>query len=384
MHEEGTASSQARRTARVMLAHDWLVGLRGGEWVLDRLARMYGPTTIYTLVNDFRFLTEAIDHCGVKCSPLQKFPGANGKWRRHYLPLYPWAVGRLRVEECDVLISTSSAVMKGIRPPRGAVHICYCHSPARYLWEQTGDYRRGDGGVMRGAGLGLFGWWLRRWDVKTLGRVHAWVANSEHTKARMKRCWGVEAEVVYPPVRTEFFAVDESVQREDWYLVVSALEPYKKTDVVVRAALKSGWKLKVAGRGSQEDALRKLAAKSERRVEMLGRVSEEKLRELYRKAKGLIFPQVEDFGITAVEAQACGCGVIAFGAGGAKETVTERTGVFFDRQDAEAVNVAVGVFENVNIDPQEARRNAERFSAELFDEGMKRLVEEAIRNSSSR
>ena len=131
---------------RVALAHDWLVGLRGGEWVLDRLARLFGPTTLYTLVSDGLFLTEAIAACEVRTSPLQRFPGAAGRWRRHYLPLMPWAVERISVAPCDLLISTSSAVMKSIIPPPHTPHLCYCHSPARYIWGLTDAYATGVGG----------------------------------------------------------------------------------------------------------------------------------------------------------------------------------------------------------------------------------------------
>src|SRR5438552_10846363 len=225
---------------RIALAHDWLVGMRGGEWVLDRLARLFGPCDLYTMVNDGRFLTEAITRCNIITSPLQKFPGAARKWRRHYLPLYRWAVESLRVSpgggSCDLLISTSSAVMKAIKPPDGVPHLCYCHSPARYLWDQTGDYAIGAGGGVRSLGLRLIGNRFRDWDRRTCDRVTKFLANSRHTTARIKRCYGRNAEVVYPPVRTEFFTVDQRTQRENWYLVVSALEPYKRTDLVVYAA----------------------------------------------------------------------------------------------------------------------------------------------------
>ena len=361
----------AHEEKRIALAHDWLVGLRGGEWVLDRLARLFGPTDLYTLVDDGLFLSEAISACRVVTSPLQRFPAAAGRWRRHYLPLMPWAVGRLKVKPCDLLISTSSAVMKSIKPPAGTPHLCYCHSPARYIWEQTADYDIGAGGRLRGIGLRLFGGYLRRSDLATVGGVTKFLANSAHTAARIQRCYGREATVVYPPVRTDYFTLDETVQREDWLLVVAALEPYKRTDIVIEAANRAGFPLKVVGNGSQAEALADAAGDN---VQLLGRVSDEDLRDLYRKAKALVFPQVEDFGIIAVEAQATGCPVLAYAAGGATETVNEETGILFESQSAEGVIEAVAALDGKRFDPDACRRNAERFSASVFDESILREV----------
>lgn len=361
----------ARMDKRIVLAHDWLVGLRGGEWVLDRLARLFGPTDLYTLVDDGSFLSQAISACRVVTSPLQRLPGAAGKWRRHYLPLMPWAVARLKVKPCDLLISTSSAVMKSIRPPAGTPHLCYCHSPARYIWEQTADYDIGAGGRLRGLGLRVFGGYLRRADLATVGRVTKFLANSRHTAARIERCYGREATVVYPPVRTDYFTPDETIPREDWLLVVAALEPYKRTDIVIEAANRAGFPLKVVGSGSQAKALTEMAGEN---VQMLGRVSDEDLRDLYRRAKALVFPQVEDFGIIAVEAQAAGCPVLAYNSGGATETVSEGTGILFESQSAAGVIDAVAALDARRLDAGACRRNAERFSAAVFDDAIVREV----------
>jgi len=365
---------------RIALAHDWLVGLRGGEWVLDRLARLFGPTDLYTLVDDGRFLTEAIAACRVITSPLQRFPGAAGRLRRHYLPLMPWAVGRIRVGPCDLLISTSSAVMKSIKPPPEVPHLCYCHSPARYIWEQSADYALGSGGRLRRLGLSLLSERFKRWDRETASRVTKFLANSTHTAARIERCFGRQADVVYPPVRTEFFTPDESVPREEWLLVVSALEPYKRTDIVIEAANRASLPLKVVGDGSQAGALRDLAGPT---VEMLGRLEDEALRAVYRRARALIFPQVEDFGIIPVEAQACGCPVIACAAGGALETVTDQTGIFFDAQTPEAIIEAVRTLDDVAISPAVCRADAQRFSEQAFDEAILRQVGGMLEGTST-
>ena len=362
---------------RIALAHDWLVGLRGGERVLDRLAQLFGPTNIYTLVQSGPPLTDAIAHCNVITSPLQKFPGASGRWRRHYLPLMPLAVGRIRVTPCDLLISTSSAVMKSIKPPTGTPHVCYCHSPARYIWEQSDDYAVGAGGNIRALGLRMVRPAFQRWDRRTADRVTKFIANSSHTAARIKRCFDREADVIYPPVRTDFFTLDEGVSREDWYLVVSALEPYKRTDIVIDAANRVGFHLKIVGEGTQMDALR---SKCGRNVELLGRVDDERLRDFYRRAKALIFPQVEDFGIVAVEAQACGCPVIAYAAGGAMEIVTERTGVLFVQQDSRDILDAIRSFSARNLTAEDCRANALRFSELQFDRAMMKIVDEVLRS----
>ncbi|MHC5002905.1 MAG: glycosyltransferase [Planctomycetota bacterium] len=350
---------------RIVLAHDWLVGLRGGERVLDRLARLFGPTRIYTLVAGGSPVTEAIGRCEVVCSPLQRLPGAAGRWRRAWLPLMPWAVGRLRVEPCDLLISTSSALIKGIAPPPGTPHLCYCHSPARYLWEQGADYALGAGGRVRRIGLSLASGPLRRWDRRTSGTVTAFLANSRHTAARIERCYGRTAAVVHPPVRTGVFRPDADVAREDWLLVVSALEPYKRVDLAIQAAAASGRRLRIAGDGTQRAALARLAGPG---VELLGRVDDRRLLELYRKAAALVFPQCEDFGIVAAEAQAAGCPVVAFGRGGALDIVVPGTGVLFAEQTVDALAAAIERLREEGFDPGACRRSAERFSEERFDE----------------
>jgi glycosyltransferase involved in cell wall biosynthesis len=310
-------------------------------------------------------------------SPLQKFPGASGRLRRHYLPLMPWAVEGLAVQPCDLLISTSSAVMKSIIPPKGVPHLCYCHSPARYIWEQGDDYAQGEGGLLRAAGLKALRRRFQAWDKRTADRVTQFIANSSHTAERIRRCYGRDSVVIYPPVRTEYFTPDQAVAREDWYLVVSALEPYKRTDLVIDAAFASGFKLKIAGDGSQRTFLERKVQRGNGfdRIEFVGRVSDEQLRELYRRAKALIFPQVEDFGIIAAEAQACGCPVIAFAGGGALDIVTARTGEFFKTQSHTSVCEAIERFRRQTIDQRDCRANALRFSERSFDSQIKTQVE---------
>jgi glycosyltransferase involved in cell wall biosynthesis len=364
---------------RVSLAHDWLVAMRGGELVLDRLARLFGPTDLYTLVSSGRALSAAIDACRVITSPLQHLPGARGRLRRHYLPLMPWAVGRIRVSPCDLLISTHSAVIKALRAPPGTPHLCYVHAPARYVWgppEAYGPRRGNAGGRLRAIGLRIVRGALQRWDRATADRVTRFLANSSHIAREVERCFGREAQVVHPPVRTGWFTIDPGVAREPWLLVAGALEPYKRVDLAIEAANRGRFSLKVAGTGSQMRALRRIAGPT---VEMLGWVGEEALRDLYRRARALLMPQVEDFGIAAVEAQACGCPVAAFRAGGALDSVTAATGVFFEEQSAAALIEALRRLEPMQIDPAACRRNAERFSEERFDRAIREHARALLR-----
>ncbi len=356
---------------RIVLAHDWIVGFRGGEWVLDRLARLFGPTDLYVLVDDGRGLSPAIDACHTITSPLQHLPGAAGRLRRFYLPLMPLAVNQLHVESCDLLISTSSAVMKSIRPPTGVPHLCYCHSPARYVWEQSADYAVGSGALLRRWGLRILRGPFQRWDRATASRVTKFLANSQHTAQRIKRCYDCDATVVYPPVRTEFFRLDENIPREEWFLVVTALEPYKRTDLVIEAAKQLGVPLKIVGRGSQA---MHLAQQCNESIELLGRVDDEALKDLYQRARALIFPQVEDFGIIAVEAQATGCPVIAYAAGGAMESIQPDTGIFFQNQTVSDIIQAMKHLDQVSIDSRDCRQNAMRFSEDVFDQAILREV----------
>jgi glycosyltransferase involved in cell wall biosynthesis len=361
---------------RIALAHDWLVGLRGGERVLDRLAAAFGPTDLYVLVDDRRPLTRAISACRVVTSPLQRLPGAAGRLRRYYLPLMPWAVGRLRVAPCDLLVSTSSAVMKSIRPPPGTPHLCYCFSPARYLWDQTDDYAIGSGGGLRVAGLRAVRRPFQAWDRASAATVTRFATISEHTRERIRRCYGRDATVVPPPVDTGWFTVDRSVPREDFLLVVSALEPYKRVDLAIAAANRARAPLRVVGDGSLAESLTAAAGPT---VELLGRVSEEALRDLYRRARALLFPQLEDFGLVAVEAQACGCPVIALAAGGALETVSPASGLLVPEQTVPAWCDAIGSLAERRFDPEACRASAERFAAPIFDARMKALADELLR-----
>lgn len=383
-------SAALDRPIRIALAHDWLVNTRGGERVLDRIARLvhaeHEATNLYTLVENGTPISEAVDVFPRTTSPLQRIAGGSGRARRWLLPLYPWAVGRLSRrlaadharDPIDLLISTSSAAIKGLRPPLGVPHLCYCHTPARYLWSQSARYARS--GLMMRAGLGVFGRSLRSWDRSTSPHVTRFLANSTHIAREIKRCYDRPARVVFPPVRTVFFTPDPAIAREDFWLVVGAMEPYKRTELAIKAAALAKRELRIVGEGSQLKRIERLVRQARTPVVLLGRVDDDQLRDLYRRASALLFPQVEDFGIVAVEAQACGCPVIARRAGGALDTVldppgelaSDRTGALFEDDDPAGIVRAAARIET--IDPAACRRHAERFSEAVFDDAMRAQI----------
>lgn len=378
-------TSDPHALARVALAHDWLCGYRGGEAVLERIAvvaaRLGEIDRLYTMFDDRRPLASAIDRLEKCVSPLAALPDS---WRRWLLPLYPAAVSwlsrrleaRQRRAPVDLVLSTSSVAVKGLRPPPGVPHVCYCHAPARYLWSVREEYAGGRSlkDRLRALGLGLAGSPFQAWDRATAANVTGFIANSTHTAGEIRRCFGREAEVLHPPARTEFFTPDPAVPREDFWLFVAALEPYKRADLAVRAARLAGANLVVVGRGSME---RSLKARDEGRgVTFRGRISSDELRDLYRRARLLVFPQIEDFGIAAVEAQACGCPVVARRLGGALDTVIDgRTGRFFDGVEPEAIVAAAA---DCPSDAAPCRANAERFSESAFDRGIATIIERAL------
>lgn len=368
---------------RIALVHDWLAGYRGGEAVLERLANLAGRfglcAGLWVMVNDGRKVAPAVDRLTVHTSWLQDVPFAPTRLRRHLLPLYPSAVADLsasilevhRRRPIDLVLSTSSAAVKNIVPPPGVPHVCYCHTPPRYLWSQQDQYA--SQGVLTRAGLALAGPFLRRWDADSSASVTAFIANSTHTAREILACYGRESTVIHPPARTEFFTPDPSVVRDDFWLVAGALEPYKRTDLAIEAARMANARIVVAGAGTE---LARLRARYESPfVTFLGRVSDQELLHLYRTAKLLVFPQVEDFGIVAVEAQSAGLPVVARRAGGALDSILDgQTGVFFDLPTPQAI---AGAAEKIPQGSAGAcRANALRFSESEFERSMIRFLAE--------
>ncbi len=381
----------AQRPLRVAIAHDWLVGYRGGEMVLDAIIRhllsdQHTLTRIYTMFDQGNPLSPAIDDLPRTVSPLDRYPPSLRRW---LLPRYPHAVRELSrqllsdhtSEPIDLLISTSSAAIKSLQPPPGIPHLCYCHSPARYLWSQTDNYRSRDlKGRLRALGLGRFAPGLRAWDRHTASHVTRFIANSTHTAREIERCYNRESVVIHPPVRTDFFTPGSSAQRRDHLLLVSALEPYKRIDLAIDAARMLDRELVIVGSGSHEHALRRHAA-SAPGISFVGRVSDEQLRDHYRAAHAFLFPQIEDFGITAVEAQACGTPVVARHEGGALDSVIDAsTGSFFHAPTAESLAEAIDRCPPTDADSKgPCRTNALRFNPDVFHERMRHAIDDCRR-----
>jgi len=381
------ASPLGERRLRIALAHDWLCGFRGGEAVLDRIASLLAPSHdlvgLFTMFRDGRPLSRAIDALPPTTSFLNSLPGGSGPLRRWLLPLYPAAVASLskallrehQQRPIDLVISTSSAAVKGLEPPPGIPHLCYCHAPARYIWSLRDEYAaaRGPKDRLRDLGLRLFSPALRRWDRRTAANVTRFLANSTHIRAEIARCYDRDAAVVFPPVRTDFFVPDPGVPREDFWLVVGALEPYKRVDLAIAAANSSRHPLLIVGDGSSRAALKRLAGPT---VTFLGRVNDDELRRLYQRARLLLFPQIEDFGIVPVEAQACGLPVVARRKGGALDTVIDgKTGAFFQDPTPAALLAAAAAAPR---DPEACRANALRFTAETFDRAVSSHIHELV------
>ena len=368
---------------RVALVHDWLTGMRGGERVLEELCELFPDATLFTLFHARGSVTPRIEAMPIRTSFLDRLPGA-ARHYRYLLPLYPWAVSRFDLRGFDVILSNSHAAAKGIRKPPGSIHICYCLTPMRYIWDMQADYfHYSDPLGLRKAALKALTTPLRAWDIATAAGVDQFIADSRHVQDRISRCYGRSAELVYPPVETNFFTPAQDANGvPGFYLIVSALVPYKRLDLAVDAFNELGRSLIVVGSGPDLQLLRKRARPN---IEFRGFVPKDELRTLYRQCHALVIPGREDFGLASLEAQACGRPAVAYGAGGSLESVIDEvTGVLFRRQTTDALIDAVRRLERIRFKPGELRANAERFSAERFRQSMRAIVEKAQNSSKGK
>jgi len=352
----------------VALSHDWLTGMRGGEKCLELLCQGFPRAPVHTLIHNRNAISPAINSHTIRTSPLQRVPGIFRTYR-YWLPAFPLLARSFPPVNADLLISTSHCVAKALRTRPDARHLCYCFTPMRYAWTFHDEYL-GAGSLKQRLASPLLGA-LRHWDRSVSDRVHRFVGISRHVCDRIRRFYDREADLVYPPVDTEFYTPD-GPRAGDFDLLVSALVPYKRVDLAVRAYARTGWPLKIVGAGTETDRLR---ARAGPRTEFLGWRTSEEIRDLYRACRLLVFPGEEDFGIVPLEAQACGAPVVAFARGGALETlVPDETAVFFATQTEEALIGAVGAAAARAWDDRRIRRNAERFSAQQYVDGLDRSI----------
>ena len=367
------SAGQTGSGLKVAFSHDWLNGMRGGEKCLEALAEIYPDAELFTLFLDRRRISTALLKHTIHVSSLQNVPGVLSAYR-YCLPFFPAAIRSFGTPKADLVISTSHCVAKGLRKGPGAKHLCYCFTPMRYAWLFFEDYFGGRDPLSRFAIKGILRS-LRRWDVEANTQVDSFVAISKHVQKRILDFYDREAKVIYPPVDTEFYTPDATETRGDAYLIVSALVPYKRADLAVRALKRMGRKLVVIGDGPERAALQKMAGPH---TLFLGRQPDEILRDHYRRTRALIFPGEEDFGIVPVEAQSCGAPVIAFARGGALETVNERTGVFFNEPSEDSLIDAIERLESRAMDPAEIRANVLRFGRRRFQDQMIEVIQKLV------
>lgn len=367
---------QRRAPPRVAIIHYWLVGMRGGERVLEALCRMFPQADLFTHVADPSRLSPVLTAHRITQTRIARLPFARRLYQR-YLPLMPRALEELDLSGYDLVISSEAGPAKGVIAPPDAPHLCYCHSPMRYVWDQYHTYRTGAGALTRLV-MPRLAHGLRQWDVSSAARVDGFVANSTHVAGRIRKYWRRPARVVPPPVRVEAFAPVPQEERGDYYLWAGELVAYKRPDLAVTAFRQLDRPLVVIGGPARQVArLKPLAGP---RTRFLGRVSDEVLRHHMARCRALIFPGEEDFGIVPVETMAAGRPVIAYGRGGIRDTVIPgKTGIFFDQQNAESLAEAVRRFERSGLDRTagtSCRARALQFGEPAFCAGIRRALGE--------
>ena len=359
---------------KVAIIHYWLVGMRGGEKVIEALCRMYPEADIFTHVYVRDAVSETIASHHVTTSFISRLPRPARNYKS-YLPLMPMALEQLDLRGYDLVISSESGPSKGIIPPAGAVHVCYCHSPMRYVWNMFHDYRDRTG-LLKRVLMPPLSHYIRNWDAVSANRVHEFVANSRTVAQRLRTYYRRDSTVIHPPVDTAAFAAVPQGELEDYHLMVGELVRYKRPELAIQAFNRTGRRLVVIGGGEMLAELRAMAGPS---VTMMGSQPFDVLRHHYAHCRALIFPGEEDFGIVPLEAMASGRPVVAFGRGGATETVVEGvTGTFFREQTVDALLEAVDRCERLDLQPEAAVAHAAGFGTERFMDEMRGFIDSAL------
>ena len=365
------ASGAGRSWGRVAVVHDWLTGMRGGEQVLEGILELVPQAELFTLFHFPGTVSAAIESRTIHTSPLQPLARAVPDYRT-LLPLFPTAIRRWDLGRFDLIISSSHAVAKGVRTG-GRPHLCYCHTPMRYVWDRFDDYF--PSGLKRLVVRPL-AWWLRRWDVRASRGVTAFAANSLFVRDRIRQFYGRDSTVIHPFVDEAFLSAPMVEQREDFDLIVSALVPYKRIDLAVAAARQSGRRLIVIGDGP---LWRTLSDAGGPNVQLLGPVSREVIIDHLSRARSLILPGIEDFGITPLEAMALGTPVVAQGAGGVLDTVVPgQSGIFFETAAVHSLQQALDQLASATWDRPAIRAHAASFSRARFLDAMEQAVRQVL------
>lgn len=358
---------------RVALVHDWLTGMRGGERVLEALVTLFPEATLFTLVHQPGSLTPRLEARPIRTSFIQRLPLAPRRFR-HYLPLFPPAIERFDLGGFDLVISTSHCVALGARTPPETCHIGYCFTPMRYAWDLREAYLAGVGRLARLAGSPVLNR-LQRWDREAARRPDFLACISHHVAGRIRRHWGRDARVIYPPVRTDRF-VPDGRPPDDFFLIVSAFAPYKRLDIAIEAFNRLRWPLRIIGDGAEAARLRRLAGPT---VSFLGWQDDRVLAEQYARCRAFVFPAEEEFGIAPLEAMAAGRPVIGYARGALLETSLDGvTGLFFQEQTPASLIDALRRFELTGFDPDKIRAHALRFREERFLDEMAAYVAECL------
>ena len=360
---------------KTAIVHEWFVNYAGSERCVESFVNLYPEADVFSLVdfldNDQRKII--LKGKKAKTSFIQSLPFAK-RGHRNYLPLFPKAIESFDLSDYDIIISSAHAVAKGLKKNNNQLHICYCHSPMRYAWDQADQYLRGTKGFLAKSFIN----YLRKWDIKSSSRVDFFIANSNHIAEKIKRIYNRDADVIYPPVDVDQFKIGKT--KEDYYLIVSRLVQYKRVDLVVEAFnVMPDKKLLVIGDGPEKEKIKGKAASN---IEFIGFQSGKKLKEYMQKAKAFVFAAEEDFGITIVEAMACGTPVIALNYGGTSETVIDgRTGILFGKQAKDSLISAVRNFDNspASFNPVVIRNHSNKFSRKIFEKNIKSYVDNKYR-----